>query len=125
MSVVHGALQGALLTAIRRVSQGPTGSPRQLPAETPSSRVVAFLEALPCLNPFSAASLAALPCSLQSLLHASPKELQERVPEVPRRSLNLFLAQATWGTPVLGVQAAGGRVPLLGVGNSVGILARW
>jgi hypothetical protein len=113
MRVGSCALQGALLNAIRTVSQGPPGSPGQLPAEAPSSRVVAFLEALPCLNPFSATSLAALPCSLQSLLHASTDELQERVPEVPRRSLDLFLAQATWGTPVLGVQAAGGHMPSL------------
>ena len=113
MRVGSCALQGALLTAIRTISQGHSRFPGQLPAEAPSSRVVAFLEALPCLNPFSAASLAMLPCSLQSLLHASADELQERVPEVPQRSLDLFLAQATWGTPVLGLQAAGGRMTSL------------
>lgn len=76
-------------------------------AEAPSSRS-AFLEALPCLNPFSAATLASLPCSLQQLLHKPPDELGELAPEVPQRSLKLFSCQAAWGEAVRGVQAAGG-----------------
>ena len=99
-------MQRALVTAIREYCKRSQGFPRGPLAEAPSSRA-AFLEAFPCLNPFSAATLSGLPCTLQQLLHKPLAELRLAAPEVPERSLSLFLRQAAWGQPVRGVHAAG------------------
>ena len=96
-------LQGALVTAIKAVSQRSLGTP--LP-EVPSRRA-AFLEAFRCLNPFSAQQLAGLHCSLRELLHKPPDELKRLMPETPARSLDLFMRQAALGEPVLGAQTLG------------------
>ena len=95
------------MSTIREYCQRSQGSSCKPLAEAPSSRA-AFLGALPCLNPFSAATLAGLPCSLQQLLRKPLDELKQLVPEVPERALSLFLCQATWGEPVRGLHAAGG-----------------
>ena len=103
------AVQKALVTAIRALSQhcqSLQGASQEPLKEAPSSRV-ALLEAFPCLNPFTAASLGAHQCSLQELLHRPIDELRKLVPDVPVRSLNLFLCQAAWGKPVRGLQASG------------------
>ncbi len=95
------------MSTIREYCQRSQGSSRKPLTEEPSSRA-AFLEAFPCLNPFSAAALAGLPCSLQQLLRKPLDELKQLAPDVPERSLRLFLCQAAWGEPVRGVHAAGG-----------------
>ena len=100
-------MQKALVSTSREYCQRSQQSPCRPLADAPSSRA-AFLEALPCLNPFSAATLAGLPCSLQQLLRNPMTELRQLAPEVPERSLSLFLCQAAWGQPVRGVQAPGG-----------------
>ena len=102
-------LQGALVTAIKVVSQRGPGTP--LP-EVPSRRA-AFLEAFRCLNPFTAQQLASLRCSLRELLHRPPDELESLVPGVPARSLHLFMRQAALGEPVLGAQTLGKTFQLL------------
>lgn len=98
------------MTAIQTVSRRTQGPPLCKPlAEVPSSRA-AFLEAFPCLNPFSATSLSSIQQPLQELLLMPLDELRQVVPlDVPARSLDLFLCQAARGEPVLGVQAAGWR----------------
>ena len=96
-------LQGALVTAVKAGSQRSPGRP--LP-EVPS-RWAAFLEAFRCLNPFSAQQLAGLHCSLKELLHKPPDELKRLMPEMPARSLDLFMCQAALGEPVLGAQTLG------------------
>ncbi len=101
------AAQKALVKTIREYCQRSQGSSCGPLTEAPSSRA-AFLEAFPCLNPFSAATLAGLPCSLQQLLHKPLDELKQLAPDVPERSLRLFLCQSAWGEPVRRVQAAGG-----------------
>ena len=112
-------LQGALVTAIKAVSQRSPGRP--LP-EVPGRRA-AFLEAFRCLNPFSAQQLAGLPCSLRELLHRPPDELERLMPELPARSLDLFMRQAALGEPVLGAQTLGNTFqPLLVVGSPPYIL---
>lgn len=95
-------VQAAVKTAVKigRVS-GSTSSAEQL-TETPSPRA-AFLESFPSLNPFTAARLAALPCSMQQLLCSSPEDRQkliQMVPDIPQHSLELFFKQASWGAPV-------------------------
>ncbi len=102
-------VQKALVTAIRALTQqshSQLGASQEPLPEAPSSRV-AFLETFPCLNPFTAAGLGARQCSLQELLHRPVDELRKLVPDVPARSLNLFLCQAAWGKPVRGLQASG------------------
>lgn len=64
---------------------------------------MAFLESFPSLNPFTAARLAALQCSMQQLLCSSPEDRQkliQMVPDIPQHSLELFFKQASWGAPV-------------------------
>ena len=95
------------MATVLEFCQRSQGLPGQPLAEAPSSRA-AFLEAFPCLNPFSAATLAGQPCSLQQLLHKPLGKLGTLAPGVPQRSLKLFLCQAAWGEAVHGVQAAGG-----------------
>ena len=91
------------MTAIKALPQRSPGGP--LP-EVPSRRA-AFLEAFWCLNPFSAQQLAGLHCSLRELLHMPPDELKRLMPELPARSLDLFMHQAALGDPILGAQSLG------------------
>ena len=107
-------VQGALVTAMKAVSQRSPQGGRPLP-EWPNPRA-AFLEAFPCLNPFSAQQLASLQCSMKELLHRPPDELKRLVPGLPARSLHLFMRQAALGEPVLGAQTLGRTSPPLSGG---------
>ncbi|KAK9915085.1 hypothetical protein WJX75_004552 [Coccomyxa subellipsoidea] len=94
--------EAAVKTAVRTgCVRGSTSLAEQL-TEAPSPRA-AFLESFPSLNPFTAARLAALPCSMQQLLCSSPEDRQkliQMVPDIPQHSMELFFKQASWGAPV-------------------------
>ncbi|BDA43161.1 probable protein SHORTAGE IN CHIASMATA 1 at N-terminal half [Coccomyxa sp. Obi] len=97
----------AISTAVKTAGkESPTTTAVVVP-EILSSRA-AFLESFPSLNPFTAAKLAALPCSLQQLLCSTPEEqeqLSQLLPEVPQHIFKLFFKQAASGVPVLQDQA--------------------
>ncbi|CAL8468858.1 g8399 [Coccomyxa elongata] len=99
----------AISTAVRTAGKGSSTTTGVAVPEIPSPHA-AFLESFPSLNPFTAAKLAALPCSLQKLLCRTPEEqehLSQLLPEVPQRIIKLFFKQAASGVPVLqGIAAA-------------------
>ena len=96
-------MQSAISTAVRTAGKGSTTTSSVVVPEVISPHA-AFLESFPSLNPFTAAKLAALPCSVQKLLCSTPEEqeqLSQLLPEVPQRIFKLFFKQAASGDPVL------------------------
>ncbi len=109
-------MQIAISTAVRTAGKGSSTTTEVAVSEIPSPRA-AFLESFPSLNPFTAAKLAALPCSLQKLVCRTPEEqvhLSQLLPEVPQRIFKLFSKQAGSGVPVLqGATSPASSIPSL------------
>lgn len=96
-------MQIAISTAVRTAGKSSATTAKVVVPEITSPRA-AFLESFLSLNPFTAAKLAALPCSLQKLLCSIPEEqqhLSQLLPEVPQRIFDLFFKQAASGVSVL------------------------
>lgn len=91
-----GSLQEVTIHLIQRYGDANSAGRPALPSIMPSDHEQ-FLEAFQACNPFSAAALAGLGCSLQQMLHDSPEQLvtrcQTSLPWDMRRAF-LFCSEA-------------------------------
>jgi hypothetical protein len=97
---VSTSLQAAVRTAARAAARRDASLVMLNERASPQA---SFLESFPCINPFTAARLTALPCSLQQLLCCSPAEQEQLIhtlKDVPEGSLRLLFRLAAEAPPI-------------------------